>query len=242
METNYRKNMGLIDEDEHEECVTTQPASANGSYCRLGLEAPILQCEVPRSKRVIKFYFGVHIIVPSTVNTTEYYICHGDQFHSDVFIAAIHEEGTPIPFAFLCVSADSYIAWMFPEVGLQPIIPCAEAWCIQNSMDFCLSNIKHDLPSGETTGLTIHIPTTELFEEKAVKAIEQIASAKQSGEYASIFNLAFLEEEVFPEDDGSNGNEPPKNKKGSRAPPVAAQSHREKFPKNRSRGGRSTKI
>jgi hypothetical protein len=51
-----------------------------------------------------------------------------------------------------------------------------------------LINIKHDLPSGETTGLSIHIPTTELFEEKAVKAIEQIALAKQSGEYAATEN------------------------------------------------------
>ena len=106
MEGNHRKNMGLIEEDGHEEYVTTQPASANGSYCRLGLEAPLLQCEVPRSKRVLKFYFGVNIII----NATEYFIFHGDQFHANVFIAAIHEEGTPIPFAFLCVSADSYIS------------------------------------------------------------------------------------------------------------------------------------
>jgi hypothetical protein len=92
-----------------------------------------------RSKRVLESYFGINIIVPSTVNTTESYNCHGDQLHNDVFIVAIHEEGTPIS-------------------------------------------------SGETTGLTIHIPTTELFEEKAVKAIKQIALAKQSSEYAATEN------------------------------------------------------
>ena len=121
---------------------------------------------------------------------------------------------------------------MFPKVGVTPIKPCAKAWSIRNSIDFCISNIKHDLPSGESTGLTIHIATTELFQEKAVEAIEQIAFAKQSGEYASIFNL------LFPEEDGDNGNEPPKNEKGPKAPPVAAQSHREKFP----RGGLLLKV
>jgi hypothetical protein len=65
----------------------------------LVLEAPLLQCEV-RSKRVLKSYFGIDIIVPSTVNTTESYNCHEDQFHNDIFIVAIHEEGAPIPFAY----------------------------------------------------------------------------------------------------------------------------------------------
>ena len=113
METDYRNNMGLMEEDKDEEIVTTQPASENGIYCRLGLEAPILQMEVPRTKRIVKFYFGVNIIVPSTANATEYFICHGDQFHDNIFIAAVHEQSTAIPFAFLCVATDSYVSWMF---------------------------------------------------------------------------------------------------------------------------------
>ena len=231
METNYRKNMGIIEDDEYEEYVSTKPASENGSYCHLGLEAPLLQMEVPRTKRVIKFYFMVNIIIPTTANPTEYFICHGDQFHNNVFIAAVHEVDTPIPLAFLCVSADSYIAWMFPKAGERSTIPAAESWCMHNSIEFCLANIQYDRPAGESTGLTIHIPTSELFEEKAIAAIEQIAAAKQSGEYTLIFDILFSESS-----DNGNGSQSSK-KRGPKAPAAALQP-RERLP----RGGLLLKV
>ncbi len=224
METNHRRNMGLVDEDTNEEYFTTEPVSANGSYSRLGLEAPLLQFEVPSTKRLIKFFFCVQIVVPSKENVKEYFVSHGDQFHDNVFIAAVHEQGTPIPLAFLCVSADSYIAWMFPKDGLTSVIPRPETWCLHNSMEFCLSNIKHNLPAGEPTGLTIHIPTAEIFEEKAVAAIEQLALAKQSGEYEKIFDL------ISSPENGGNGNGSQGSKRGPKAP-VAPLPLREKLPR-----------
>ena len=224
MEIHHRKSLGILAGTD-ETYISTVPSHENGSYCHLGMEAPILQCEVPRSKHIVKFFFSIHMIAPSAPNIvtlTDYYICHGDQFFENVFIAAVHEEGTSIPFAFLCVTTDAYLAWMFPKAGEEEsTIPQAEAWSMHNATEFCRANIKHEIPVGEKTELTIHIPTVAVFEVKAVAAIEQLAIAKASGEYAYIFDL------LFP-DDASNETVPQNPK---RAPAKAALPLREKLPR-----------
>ena len=213
MEIEHRTSMGILS-GEDEKYVSTASSDENGSYCRLGMEAPLLQFEAPMSKRAVKFYFGIHMIAPSAPNAavlTDYYICHGDQFLENVFIAALHEEGTKIPTAFLCLAADAYLAWMFPDTGKEPTIPAEEVWSLHDATEFCRANIKRDLPTGEPTELTIHMSTKSVFEVKAVAAIQQLAEAKASGNFAMIFNSISAK-------DSNNGNgskNPPKNSKAA---------------------------
>jgi hypothetical protein len=212
MENKHRKNLG-ISESEDEEYVITKPTE-DGSHCRLGLPAPALQSEVKRTKRPVKFYFAVHMMIPAVIDattTTDYFICHGDQLAENVFIAAIHEDGASLPAAFLCVGAHEYMKWMFPTEGTKSEVPPAQAWTLYNPTEFCRANINHNLSDDTSSQLTIHIVNAALFEDKAVATIEQLALAKASGEYDFIFNYVFTSEE-------DEHEEPPPKKPRAKTP------------------------
>ena len=85
MEAKHRTSLEIMT-DTGEVFVTTKPANDSGSYCRLGLEAPILQFEVPRTKKTVKFYFSIHMIVSAAPSDSvvNYFIFHGDQINENV--------------------------------------------------------------------------------------------------------------------------------------------------------------
>jgi hypothetical protein len=158
-----------------------------GNSCKLLLPTPVLQFEIPHSKRPAVFYFGVEMILSED---DHYILCHGDQHGSIVFIAAIHGDGLSLPSAFLCLDADDYIKWLFPSNGMEPIVPMAEAWTLCNAIEFCKNNIKHDSDDCE---VKVHLPTADLFQTKVLILIEELVEAKASSAYDFIFKMIFAE-------------------------------------------------
>ena len=180
-----RLDMGLLEKEVFH--VTTRNESDLGGYCKLQLPAPVLQWELATEQKPVKYYFGTQLTLfqnpENHDESTDYFLCFGDQIDTLVFICAIYVAGDSIPTHFLCMDEIDFKQWLFPKEGEESQEPTYQSWGLYDSVEFCRENMYNG------HNLTVHLDDSAKFGEAIVIVITHLAKVKPVEQYSFIFNF-----------------------------------------------------
>ena len=107
-----------------------------GNYSNLMFETPALQVESILNKKLLKYYFGIEIMLSSKETAqaeVSYELYFGARIGEEVFIFATYEDGSSIPINFIFLKAACFLKWLRPDPNETIVEPTSDAWVVHDS-------------------------------------------------------------------------------------------------------------